>query len=140
MPEVIVHQIESDADQQKAFAMRIKVFVEEQGVDKSLEYEFEDESTHFLALVGGVPAGTARWRQTENGIKLERFAVLEEFRQNGVGGELVKTILEDVQPTNDIIYLNAQVQVVDFYAKYGFVKEGNEFEEAGIQHYKMVLK
>jgi len=25
------------------------------------------------------------------------------------------------------------------YAKFGFEKSGNQFEEAGIQHYKMVL-
>jgi predicted GNAT family N-acyltransferase len=29
---------------------------------------------------------------------------------------------------------------VGFYTQFGFEKEGQQFEEAGIQHYKMVLK
>lgn len=140
MAKVSVHKIESEADLQKAFAIRIKVFVDEQGVDKSLEYEFEDESTHFLATVEEEPAGTARWRKTEKGTKLERFAVLKEYRGSGIGEALVETILKDIQPTNGTIYLNAQTQVVDFYSRYGFTKEGEEFEEAGIMHYTMTYK
>lgn len=140
MANVEVHKIESDTDLQKAFAIRIKVFVDEQGVDKRLEYEFEKESTHFLALMAGKPVGTARWRETENGYKLERFAVLKEYRAHGVGGALVKATLNEVLPTKKKIYLNAQTQVVDFYGRYGFRPEGEEFEEAGIMHYTMVYK
>lgn len=140
MANVEVYRIESDADLQKAFDIRIKVFVDEQRVDRSLEYEFEEESTHFLALVDGTPAGTARWRETENGFKLERFAVLKEYRKHGVGGALVKATLNEVLPTDKKIYLNAQTQVVDFYGRYGFKPEGEEFEEAGIMHYAMVYK
>lgn len=140
MANIGVHKIENDKDLEKAFAIRIKVFVDEQGVDRSLEYEFEEESTHYLGLVNGEPAGTARWRETEKGYKLERFAVLKEYRKHGVGGELVKATLNEVLPTNKKIYLNAQTQVVGFYGKYGFVPEGEEFEEAGIMHYTMAYK
>lgn len=140
MANVEVHRIESDTDLQKAFDIRIKVFVDEQGVDKRLEYEFEEESIHFLALVDGVPVGTARWRETENGYKLERFAVLKEYRKYGVGGELVKATLNEVLPTDKKIYLNAQTQVVGFYGRYGFKPEGEEFEEAGIMHFAMTYK
>jgi predicted GNAT family N-acyltransferase len=137
---VEVIKIANSAHLQKAFDIRVKVFVDEQGVDKRLEYEHEDESTHFLALADGVPAGTARHRQTENGIKLERFAVLPQYRGSGVGESLVKAVLGNVQPTDKKIYLNAQTQVVNFYAKYGFIPVGNEFEEAGIKHFKMELQ
>ncbi len=130
--------MKSENDLQKAFAIRIKVFVDEQGVDKKLEYEFEDESTHFLALVKGNPAGTARWRETPNGYKCERFAVLPQYRNSGIGAALVKAILNDMLPTTKKIYLNAQTQVLDFYGRYGFEKEGEEFEEAGIMHFKMI--
>lgn len=139
MPNVEIRKIENDEDLQKAFAIRIKVFVEEQGVDQRLEYEHEDESTHFLALVEGIPAGTARWRETENGYKLERFAVLSQYRSSGVGAALVKAVVQDVLPTDKMIYLNAQTQVVDFYARYGFEPFGKEFEEAGIMHCEMRL-
>ena len=45
------------------FSIREEVFVIEQEVDPSEEYdEFEDISIHFLAKLSGQPAGTARWR------------------------------------------------------------------------------
>ena len=38
-----------------------------------------------------------------------------------------------------MIYMHAQIQVLPFYEKLGFLKEDGLFEEAGIMHYKMVL-
>ena len=35
--------------------------------------------------------------------------------------------------------MHAQSEVLPFYEKMGFVKTGNEFEEAGIMHFKMSL-
>lgn len=137
---VSVTKISEPAALQRAFDIRVKVFVDEQGVNKDLEYEHEEESTHFIAMVDGKEAGTARWRKTENGIKLERFAVLPDFRSAGVGRELVKAVLNDIDTKAQKIYLHAQSQVVDFYKKQGFEPEGEEFEEAGIKHFKMVLK
>lgn len=139
MSTIEVIKIDSDAQLQQAFDIRVKVFVDEQGVDKRLEYEYEDESTHFLAVVDGKPIGTARWRKTDGGYKLERFAVLQAYRSSGAGAALLKAVLADVPPTDEKVYLNAQTQVVDFYAKYGFAPVGNEFEEAGIKHFKMEL-
>ena len=49
-------------------------------------------------------------------------------------------MLKDVEAFERTIYLHAQIQVVEFYQKLGFVKQGNLFEEAGIKHYKMVFK
>lgn len=137
---VTVTKISDPATLQRAFDIRVKVFVDEQGVDRDLEYEHEEESTHFIALVDGEEAGTARWRKTEKGIKLERFAVLPDFRSVGVGRELVKAVLNDIDTKAQKIYLHAQSQVVDFYKKQGFEPEGEEFEEAGIKHFKMVLR
>ena len=126
------------ADLDNVFAIRKTVFVEEQNCPPELEWEFEDESTHFLARVDGQPAGAARWRKTDRGYKLERFAVLKEFRGYGVGATLVGTVIADLPTDADYIYLNAQVTAVGLYEKFGFVKEGEQFDEAGIQHYKMV--
>ncbi|GAB3767560.1 GNAT family N-acetyltransferase [Spirosoma horti] len=136
--------ISTSADLQTAFAIRHNVFVEEQHVDAREEYdEFEESSTHFLARADGTPCGTARWRRTSNGVKLERFAVLADFRGQGVGKALVKAVLDDVfsqQPEPiERIYLHAQVTAMPLYAGFGFVPVGPMFEEAGIRHYKMVL-
>ncbi|GAB3803248.1 GNAT family N-acetyltransferase [Spirosoma humi] len=141
---ITVLPISNPADLQSAFAIRRQVFVEEQHVDAREEYdEFEETSTHFLARADGTPCGTARWRRTSNGVKLERFAVLADFRGLGVGKALVKTVLDSVfsqQPEPiERIYLHAQVTAMPLYAGFGFVPVGPMFEEAGIQHYKMVL-
>jgi predicted GNAT family N-acyltransferase len=125
---------------EKVFAVRRIVFVGEQNCPPELEWEFEDESNHFLATVDGVPAGASRWRKTDKGYKLERFAVLQEFRGLGIGQELVKAVLADLPGDAHYIYLHAQIQAVGLYEKFGFEKTGPEFEEAGIRHYKMVRK
>ncbi|MNV76904.1 putative N-acetyltransferase YjcF [compost metagenome] len=86
------------------------------------------------------PCGACRWRKTENGYKLERFAVLKEFRGKRVGQALVAAALSDLPADADYIYLNAQLDAMPLYAKFGFAAEGDQFEEAGIQHFKMVKK
>lgn len=138
MHEVKIHKVLSANDLNAVFAIRQTVFVEEQAVDPELEYdEFEDTSTHFIALVNGIATGTARWRKTPNGIKLERFAVLAEYRSNGIGDALIKTLLNDL-PSTDKVYLHAQLRACSLYRRNGFKEEGDQFEEANIQHYKMV--
>jgi predicted GNAT family N-acyltransferase len=122
----------------EAFAIRRKVFVDEQHCPADLEYENDEFSTHFLATSNGVPCGAARWRQTENGIKLERFAVLPEYRGKGVGAHLVRAVLADIPPDAKKIYLNAQLSAVDFYLPFGFKPVGERFEEAGIMHQQML--
>lgn len=137
--------ITNPADLETAFTIRRIVFVDEQRVAREEEYdEYETSSQHFLARsADGTPCGTARWRRTSNGVKLERFAVLLQFRGQGVGTALVRAVLDDVfsqQPEPiERIYLHAQVTAMPLYERFGFVAVGPLFEEAGIQHYKMVL-
>lgn len=136
-----VRRIDSGVDMGAAFAIRQKVFVEEQKVDTDLEYdEYEGVAKHYLASVEELPVGTARWRETDKGVKLERFAVLEEYRDKGAGTALLKDVLADVQGLGLPIYLHAQVQVVPFYEKFGFRAVGDEFIEADIRHYKMIYE
>jgi predicted GNAT family N-acyltransferase len=127
-----------DPDLQKAFDIRRKVFVEEQHCPADLEYKDDDVSTHFLAFCDNVPSGAARWRKTGNGIKLERFAVLPEYRGKGVGAALLKAVLSDVPSDSAKIYLNAQLSAMTFYTPFGFKPVGTQFEEAGIMHQQML--
>lgn len=146
MPEVKVIKIKEQQQLEQAFKIRQKVFVEEQKVSREEEYdEFEQTSTHFLVLNDREKAcGTARWRFTEKGIKLERFAVLKEERGSGAGSALVNAVLDDVsqhpEAAGKIIYLHAQLTAVPLYKKFGFTEEGEQFEECNIRHYKMTKK
>lgn len=131
-------------DLDAAFTIRYNVFVEGQGVPATLENDFHDrtDARHYLARAeDGAPTGAARWRETENGVKLERFAVLEGFRNQQIGAALLHAVLTDVRAElpDTGVYLNAQLRAVPFYERHGFRKEGEQFEEAGIQHFRMVL-
>lgn len=138
-------RVEKITDQhllEKAFQIRKLVFVIEQGVNPIDEYDqFESNSTHFLAFFNHKSVGTARWRFTEKGIKLERFAVLPEVRGKGIGKALVKAVLEDLKTNKlangKIRYLHAQLEAIPLYTKFGFEKVGEMFEECGILHFKM---
>ena len=137
---IAVNLAESKAELDRVFDIRRVVFVEEQKVDEREEYDtFEETSKHLLAYVDGSPAGAARVRRTPNGFKLERFAVLKEHRGKGVGAALLSKALECCTDQTHV-YLHAQIQVVDFYSRFGFVTEGEEFVEAGIRHYKMTFR
>lgn len=123
-----------------AHNIRYEVFVIGQNCPEDIEWEFEEESTHFLLLVDGIHKAAARHRKTKKGYKLERFAVLESERGKGLGYKILKAILEDLSEFDGEIYMHAQTDVIPFYEKAGFIKEGKEFEEANILHYKMKLK
>lgn len=127
---------------QKAFEIRQEVFVVEQKVDASEEFdEYEAISTHFVALnEQDEPVGAARWRQTDKGIKLERFAVKADARGQSIGTRLVETVLADIREqkgTGHYLYLHAQLAAVRLYEKFGFTKKGDQFSECDILHYLM---
>ncbi len=135
-----VEEIKNGKRMLDAFEIRRKVFVVEQEVSAAEEYdEFEDSSIHLLALDGDRPLGTSRIRKTAHGTKLERFAVLAENRGAGVGDALLRECLERCKK-EPVVYLHAQEQVMNFYAKHGFIAEGERFYECEIPHFKMVKK
>jgi predicted GNAT family N-acyltransferase len=142
--KISVHKVLNKEQLDKVFQIREEVFVIEQEVDPAEEYdEFENTSTHFLAMLNGYFAGTARWRFTDKGVKLERFAVIKSMRGKGVGQALVKAVLDDIadhpKSKGKKCYMHAQLDAVPLYAKFGFEQVGEMFEECDILHYKMEL-
>lgn len=127
-----------------AFSVRQTVFVEEQGVDEEIEYdEHEDDAVHFTAYEGdpdtGEPIGAARLREPDEGVgKVERVAVLESHRENGIGRELMDALeAEAVSDGLETLKLHAQTRAAGFYRELGYERYGEEFEEAGIPHVAM---
>jgi len=137
MVEIKKFRFKDENLMKEAHRIRYEVFVIGQNCPEELEWEFEEESTHFLLIENDIPLASARHRKTEKGYKLERFAVLSEAREKGFGMLILKAILEDIKESNALKYMHAQEQVIPFYEKVGFEKSGNIFEEAGIMHYKM---
>ena len=114
--------------------VRRTVFVIEQHVPEALEWDDADaQSLHALALDGnGHAIGCGRLLADGH---IGRVAVLSPWRGRGVGAALL-ALLTDAARSNGHrrAILNAQVDAIPFYARYGFVVTGDEFEEAGIAH------
>ena len=125
---------------QRALEVRRQVFVMEQGVDENLELdEFDSTCTHIVARHEECVIGTARLVISGSEGRIGRMAVLPEFRRQGVGGQLLSTLLvlarrEGVRR----VCIHAQLHAVPFYERYGFSAQGAEFLEADIPHVMMV--
>jgi len=125
----------------KAREIREKVFIVEQKVDENDEFdEFENLSKHYLIFDEKKAVGTARWRHIGDKVKLERFAVLKEYRGKQIGDQILKAVLDEVLPLKKTIYLHAQLKAIPFYERRGFIKVGEMFSECDIDHYKMIIE
>ena len=132
----------SEELKKKSFAIREEVFVVEQQVAREEEFdEYEDESHHFVALdENNEPIGSARWRRTEKGIKLERFTAKKSMRGKGLGTTIVQAVLDDIEEKAEkgtYLYMHAQLAAVPLYLKFGFQTKDEQFDECGIMHYLM---
>jgi predicted GNAT family N-acyltransferase len=136
-----VKQISYDEAKAQAFAIRMRVFVREQGVPANIELDRDDRhALHFLAFVSDKPVGTARIVLRRGNAKIGRMAVLKSYRRKGMGAKLLKRAVAAANKLGArTIYLNAQVPVIGFYEKFGFRCVGPVFNEAGIAHRKMML-
>ena len=66
------------------------------------------------------------------------MAVLKEWRGKGVGGAILERLIAAARERGDKeIELFAQTHALEFYGRYGFVENGEVFEEAGIPHQAM---
>ena len=142
MTIIFVNNIKNHSDRIKAFEIRNLVFCEEQKVSKKIEFDGLDQfCNHYLAKINEFPIGTARVREQKKGIfKIERMAVLKEYRKKGVGKAIIEEILKHYSNLNKVnnLILNSQIEAKDFYKKFGFVEVGEEFIEANIIHIKMM--
>ena len=138
MTALTIAVVDGEDDMNAAFAIRRAVFCREQGVDEAEEIDGLDPvCRHYVARRDGDAVGTARTRTIANGdVKIERLAVLKPLRGAGIGKALMARALADIDAGQAV--LNAQLHVESFYAELGFVTEGEVFQEAGIDHVRMV--
>jgi len=124
-----------------AYAIRRRVFIEEQGIDEALERDADDlRAIHVLALRDGQAVGCGRMMLSAAGAKIGRMAVLPDLRGHGIGRMVLDYLVAAARQYGArLAYLHAQVPVEGFYLKGGFRPVGDVFEEAGIPHRKMVL-
>lgn len=139
---VSIKIVESPEEFDQCFRIRTIVFVEEQEVPLELEMdEYDAVATHFLLREGEMPLATARLVDKHGLAKIGRVAVSKEARGRGLGLLLMQAVIDEAKHrgfTESV--LDAQTYAVPFYARLGYVAEGEEFDDAGIPHLLMRRK
>jgi len=137
-------KIISPEDLNISFKIRKKVFCEEQKISEKIEFDNLDHlCEHFLIDKDNSYIATARVRpKNKNIFKIERVAVLPEYRRLKVGSLLINEIVEFYlnNKKNNLIILHSQVAVEKFYQSLNFSSYGNKFFEDGIPHIAMRYK
>lgn len=138
--KVAVREAVSQGDRDACRDLRRRVFIDEQGVPESDEWDGLDEGAlHLLAAEGGRPVGTARVRWPGPGVaKVERVAVAADRRRAGIGRALMVAAEDRARARGAVeAVLGAQVRALPFYVGLGYAAEGPVFDDAGIPHRRM---
>ena len=117
------------------------VFHVELGISESELFDKYDESCdHFLIFDGKNIVGSVRVILIDEKIKIERMAILKNFRTKN-HGETCISQLKEYYSTRGFskIILDSIYSVKDFYQKCGFIEEGMIFQRVGIDHIRMSL-
>ncbi len=139
LPDVEVRPARWAEDRTELQAVRRAVFIEEQGIPESDEWDDVDPvARHVLAFTKNRDAvGTGRLEPTG---KIGRVAVLPQYRGTGVGRLLMRHLVNQATESRFTrVYLHAQTAAEGFYARLGFRAEGPVFDECGIPHVRMSL-
>ncbi len=137
-PQLECVPVSWDADRPVLERIRREVFIIEQQMAESDEWDGEDSScVHVIARLNRDPVGTGRLNPAG---KIGRIAVITGLRGRGIGTLILRRLLDEARRLGiREPFLHAQVQAVPFYEKLGFASEGDVFDEAGIPHVRMSL-
>ena len=123
--------------------IRQTVFVIGQNVPIEEEFDGSDNTAKsFLLIKDGQAIGTIRYIiDSPHYFHIGRVAVLSDYRGLGYGSAMMRWLhqylYERYNPVT--ITIHAQAHLKDFYEQFGYQVDGDEFLEAGIRHYKMVV-
>jgi len=131
---------------EEALAIRLRVFVDEQGVPLELEIDEHDRddlgAVHVLIRESGEPRvaiGTGRFYVLGgDAVQIGRMAVLPEARGRGAGAAILEVLAAEARRLGfAVARLDAQAHAADFYRKFGFADGGERHWDAGILHQPM---
>lgn len=140
---ITIYKVETFADLEKCLNIRYQVFTLEKGVPKDIEVDrfdnMESVCDHFLILKDNEPCGTLRCMNVDDSIKVQRFCILKDFRNFGIGKtamEFVEEYYKKIGKTK--IQMDSKYSVYKFYEKCGYKQVSDVFIEANIEHIKMI--
>ncbi|MBI2170691.1 MAG: GNAT family N-acetyltransferase [Chloroflexi bacterium] len=136
----VVKAVQSPWELTGARALRLRVFVQEQGVPREVELDNLDAAAfHAVALDQEAVVGTGRLlMDSPTEARIGRMAVEQPLRRQGIGGQVL-AFLEAEARSRGVrrITLHAQTYVAAFYAAHGYLPVGEPFLEANIPHVTM---
>lgn len=127
----------------EALALRIAVFVEEQGVPLADEIDDHDrDDPNALHAIGrsetGLLAAGRFYEKDAQTVQIGRMAVRWDARRRGAGTALLRALMSEAQRlgyTRAVLW--AQTEALEFYRREGFTEKGVPFFDAGIAHREM---
>ncbi len=136
-----IRLIKNKSELKQVLKIREIVFITGQNVPEERELDGLDiVSKHVIVIFNGKPIGCARIRFIGREAKLERIAVLGEYRGKGFGKRLVNYLINYCKKKKvKEIVLHSQYYIRDFYAECGFKPKGKTFMDAGIKHIGMCM-
>lgn len=131
----------SDHDFEIIRNIRKNVFADELRISESeLFDEYDETCDHFVIFDEKNIVGAVRFVLLEKNIKLERMAILSEFRTKNYGKNTIIQLKEYYHARGYTkIILDSIYSVNGFYKKCGFLEEGGIFQRVGIDHIRMSL-
>lgn len=137
----------------RAMVLRYEVFVEEQSVPLALEQDgLDDQAYQVVVEVDGVCVATGRMmlkvadegesppETVQRTAKAQRIAVGASWRGKGAGRAVMAALEARAKELGaTTMLLASQITAVGFYERLGYVKFGDMFLDAGIEHFWMEL-
>jgi ElaA protein len=117
-------------------------------VEQSSPYpdlDFVDQvADHLLATDNGSLVGYARCHAPLAGkahASFGRIVVAQKYRGEGLGKELVGRVLARLAEGScrDVL-IGAQLHLEEFYARFGFTRDGAPYDDVGVPHVNMRLR
>lgn len=136
-PRVVIATTPQERDD--AFAVRVAVFVGEQGISRSDELDdFDASATHCVGYVDGAPVAAGRLLLFDGYAKIGRMAVLASHRGTGLGALVLDALeREGVGRGMRCFKLSAQLHARGFYERCGYTAHGDVYDDVGIPHIDM---
>jgi predicted GNAT family N-acyltransferase len=135
-----IREVSWDEAATRLSAIRRRVFVQEQGVAESLEWDGLDPGCRHAVAETANGDAIATGRLLPDG-HIGRMAVLPHWRRRGVGSALLAELVAMARHRgDDHVVLHAQAYVIDFYRRAAFEVASESFMEAGIPHVLMHMR